>query len=78
MADEIDIGTAASEVESVTIDGQTAANRPLPDLIAADKYTSNKSALTGTNSTGGRRSGWNALRPARVVPPGASGPGACQ
>lgn len=39
-------------------------------LKVADKLAGN-SAVEGTNANGGAKSGWNTLRPARVVPPGA-------
>lgn len=65
------IEQAAAEPASATSDGQSASSHPLPDLIEADQYVKAKGAVTGTNPAGGPRSGWPALRPARVIPPGA-------
>lgn len=62
--------TAIDGVQSATADGQTVVAVPLPDQIAADKYLKAKTAVTGTNPSGGPVSGWNTLRPARYVPPG--------
>lgn len=66
------IADAAAGPQEVSVDGQTAVERPLDEIITADKYLAQKNALTGTNASGGPRSGWNSLRPARVIPPGAT------
>jgi hypothetical protein len=65
--------TIAAEAQlpaASAVDGQSADGQPLPDLIAADKHLTTKTALTGTNPSGGPKSGWRGLRPARAVPPG--------
>lgn len=61
---------AADGVESASQDGRTATSFPIPDLIAAEKHTAGKEAVSGTNPQGGSRSLWGSLRPARAVPPG--------
>ncbi len=65
------IDAAAKGIESVTVDGNTTTARPLKDLIEAENHLARKAALGGTSARGGARSGWNALRPAKSVPPGA-------
>lgn len=63
---------AIAEPASATVDGQSATNRPIADVIAgADKVAAAR-AVAGTNANGGPRSGWNCLRPARIIPPGGS------
>jgi hypothetical protein len=64
--------TAADGVQSATADGQSAtAIDPLKQLDVADRIAARES-LAGANPQGGSRSGWRTLRPAQVVPPGAS------
>lgn len=69
LSDQIE--QAATEPASATSDGQSASSHPLPDLVEADQYLAGKTAVTGDNASGGPRSGWGMLRPARVIPPGA-------
>jgi len=59
------ITNLAGKPASVTTDGETVTMPNLKDLIAADKYLKGQTALSGG------KSGWGALRPARVVPPAA-------
>ncbi len=54
------------------VDGRVVEQHPIPDQIAAAKFKGAADALAGSNPGGGSRSGWNALRPARVVPPGGA------
>ena len=67
-----EIARTAADPQSATIDGNTATTQPIPDLIRADQYLAAKGSLRGSNAHAGPRSGWGTLRPARVVPPGAS------
>ena len=72
MADlSSNIEQAAAEAKSAASDGQSAEAVPIADLIAADHYLAAKASLANPSGPGGPKSGWNALRPARVVPPGA-------
>jgi hypothetical protein len=64
---------AVADPQAATVDGQSVDARPLPDLIAADKYAKARAALRGANANGGPRSGWNALRPAQAVYGGDGG-----
>lgn len=66
-----DIETAAAEPASASSDGQSAANRPLPELVEADRYLKGAAALDGANRKGGRRSAFNLLRTGVFVPRGA-------
>ncbi len=61
-----------SEPAAATVDGQSATNQPIPDVIEADRYLAGKEALTGTNANGGKRSAWGCVRMAKGVPPGAA------
>lgn len=66
MADEItteDIVTAALAPQSLTVDGMTVSERPVADLIAAERHVANKAALANGKSAWGRRI-------AKAVPPG--------
>ncbi len=67
MADDLidTIKDAATEPAAATNDGRSMTARSIPDMIAADQYKKASTALSGS------KSGWNALRPARVVPPGS-------
>lgn len=60
------------EPSSAAVDGQSATNQPIPDVIALQHTASAKSELAGENPQGGKRSGWCALRPAKFIPPGAT------
>lgn len=60
------IEDAITDPAAASQDGRSATARPIRDLIEADQYLSGKEALSNGQS------GWAALRPARVVPPGAS------
>jgi len=78
MVDWFTLSTMADDLTNTISDAaqspgevQTAAGdvvaRPLPDLIATDKYLKGQAALSGG------KSGWGATRPARAVPPNALG-----
>jgi hypothetical protein len=74
MADDLTqaITDAAQEPLTVTVGPRTATAHSIPEMIAADQYAKAQDAIAGTNDQGGSISGWgSALRPARVVPPGA-------
>lgn len=66
------ISDAATEPASASGDGQSMSARSIDDMIKADQYGKAATAAEQSNDFGGRRSPWNGLRPARVVPPGAS------
>lgn len=68
MADitDDDVASAAQTPSSATADGQSATARPLSDLLKAKA----QQALSGGKSA------WGCLRPARIVPPGTTGPDA--
>lgn len=68
--DEI-IEEQAAEPAEATIDGQTAKNRPLTEILDARDRTETASTLTGTNPNGGKKSAWGQVRMARMKPPGA-------
>ena len=76
MADEPDltdtIQTSAEGPAKVVSDGLEVDSQPIPDLIEADRYLKGEAAMKGGGS------GWNCLRPARVVPPAAVGPHATE
>jgi hypothetical protein len=55
------IETAAGQPSSASVDGQSASNRSISELIAWDKYASQKEAM----SRKGR-----GMRITRLVPPG--------
>lgn len=55
------IETAASQPSSASVDGQSASNRSLSELIEFDKYRSQKEAVA--------RKG-RGLRFTKIVPPG--------
>lgn len=70
MADPNDLtDTIAAEValpQASATDGQSADARPLPDVIAADKYLAAKAAS--------RKAGaWGQTKMARAVPPDTTG-----
>lgn len=68
MADLSDnIEEAAQGPKHVQTDAGSIDAQSLPDLIAADKYLKGQKAVSG-------KSGWGALRPTRVIPPGSIGP----
>ncbi len=64
MADDLSdqIRDAAAGPQQVTVDGQTVQQRPLDELIEADRYLASKTAATKTHQ---------GLRFAKIVPPGA-------
>jgi methylmalonyl-CoA mutase cobalamin-binding subunit len=65
--------TAVEGVLSSSVDGRSAtAMDPLKMLDVADRLQS-RELLAGTNANGGSRSGWGMMRPARAIPPSASG-----
>lgn len=61
----------AAEPIASSGDGESATGRTLTELIEADKYLKGQQAVSGSNDSGGPRSGWGGLRTARAVPPGA-------
>ena len=62
---------AEAGVSSFTAGDQTTTVLDLEKrLKVADKLAGND-AVSGTNANGGAKTGWNTLRPARVVLPGA-------
>lgn len=67
MADDLTtrIEDAAAEPASASTDGQSVSERPLSELIEADKYLASKRA------TASGKSGWTRTRPAAVTPPGS-------
>jgi hypothetical protein len=65
------IAEAATQPVSVSIDGQSAQAVPIPDQIQALQNQKTQEALAGNNASGGPKSGWNKLRIAKAVPPGA-------
>lgn len=60
------IEQVAAEPQSVTIDGQTAANPDVTKIIEADRYLKGRTAAAAVNPSGGATSPWNMLRPARA------------
>ena len=64
------IAANATTPQSAGVDGQTAAQVPIPDQITAHRYKAANAAAAGTNANGGKRSGWGALRAARAAPGG--------
>jgi len=64
MADDLSdqIRDAAEGPQQVTIDGQTVQERPLAELIEADRYLAGKTASD---------KGHRGLRFSKIVPPGA-------
>jgi hypothetical protein len=75
VADDLndEIREAAEGPKRAKRDGQEAESHDLDQLIKADQYLRATSAGSGTNANGGEKSGWGMLRPARGVPPGATG-----
>lgn len=67
----IDIDTAANQPQSASADGQAVTQRSIQDLIAARRDVDAQTALTGSNTNSGPKSGWGALRTAKAIPPGA-------
>lgn len=63
---------ALAEPTSASVDGQSVTSRPIQDLIAGEDKLAAKTIAAGVNANGGPRSGWNGLRPARIIPPGGS------
>ena len=61
----------AENPQTVTAGDRTVTEQRLGDVIEAEKHLAGKRAVDGTNASGGPRSPWNALRPARAIPPGA-------
>jgi hypothetical protein len=57
------IANAAAKPSSGTVDGVTVTQRPLSELIAADKYMAAKNATKNKAHRG--------LRFGKIVPPGA-------
>jgi hypothetical protein len=65
------IADLAANPQTVTAGDRTVTEQKLGDVIEADKHLASKRAVSGQNASGGPRSPWNALRPARAVLPGA-------
>lgn len=67
MADSLSsqIETLAANPASMSADGQSVTERPIADLIAADKYLRSQNALDSDATMG--------LRYANFVPPGPLG-----
>jgi hypothetical protein len=72
MADDLNdrIEDALRDPSVHTVDGQTTQDRSIEELIKGEQHLATRGALCGTNRKGGKRSPWNSLRPARVIPPG--------
>jgi len=64
-ADQIAVN--AQQPQTASVDGVTAAQVPIQDQIAADRYRRTQAALRSNAS------GWGATRIARVQPPGTTG-----
>lgn len=62
--------TAAAGIASATVDGQSVQALDLSKQIEAQRAVATSTELAGANPQGGKRSGWNSLRPAKFVPPG--------
>lgn len=75
MATAAEIAAAAAAaaedgVQSASVDGNSAMQLdPMKQLDVADRIEA-RSALTGSNASGGAKSGWRMLRPAQALPPG--------
>lgn len=67
------IAEAANAPASGSVDGQSVSVHPIPDQIAAKQLADAEAAAGGSNAQGGPRSAWNMTRPAKAVPPGATG-----
>lgn len=65
------IEDAVSEPASASVDGQSASAPPISQQIEGVVFVEGRTALSGTNARGGKRSGWGACRAAKWVPPGA-------
>lgn len=65
------IESEAALPASSSSDGQSASGQPLGELVKVANRKAGQDALTGTNANGGKRSGWGAMRAARVIPPGS-------
>lgn len=64
------IAANALQPQSAAADGTQAAQVPIPDQIAADKYRRAAGALAGENLNGGPVSAWGRTRVARAIPEG--------
>lgn len=65
------IAENATKPQTANVGGRSAAQVPIQDQIAADKYAKANQAVSGTNANGGPVSGWGGLRIAKANPPGA-------
>lgn len=73
MPDPVDadsIAEAAAAPAEAAVDGQSAKAHPIPDQIAAAEYKAQQDAAAGTNSSGGKKSGWRGLRFGVATAPG--------
>lgn len=64
------IEQAASDPASTTIDGETFTDKPIGDLIDAQKFLDARAAGRATNEKGGPASGWASTAPAKMIFPG--------
>lgn len=64
------IAAAAAAPAEASKDGQSAKAVPIGDQIRAAEYKAASDAADGQNDSGGPKSGWRGLRPARPVFPG--------
>lgn len=65
------IEDAISEPASAAVDGRSASAPSISEQIKGVQFVEGRTALDGTNPAGGKKSGWNCLRQAKAVPPGA-------
>ena len=68
-----DLEALATQPAAATSDAGSFTARSADDVLKLRDAAATADAATGTNDSGGPRSGWGArfTRPARVVPPGA-------
>lgn len=65
------IESALSEPAAAAVDGMSASAPTIEQQIKGVTFLEGRDALTGEHSRGGKKSGWNCLRAAKGVPPGA-------
>lgn len=63
------IEDALSEPAAAAVDGRSATAPTIEQQIKGVTFLEGRAALAGTASRGGKKSGWNCLRPAKGVPP---------
>jgi len=64
------IEQAAADPAAAAVDGQSVTDRPIGDLIEAQKFLDARAVGRATNENGGPVSGWAATAPAKVIFPG--------